>query len=160
MEPHGVESESEDRTRGTGRHARETAGRMAGRAREQAGRVVGDRKDKAAHDLEALSDALRDGAGRLRGEQSVFSDCAESAAQRIEQLARYLRESDPRRLLEDTEDFARRRPEVFVGALFVTGLLLARFLKSSAEHQAASGVGAARHRSGRRVPEAPLELGI
>ena len=45
----------------------------------------------------------------------------------------YLRERDLEGLLEDVEQFARRRPEVFLAGTFLAGLLLARFLKSSGE---------------------------
>ncbi len=148
--------EIKDQARGLGQQARETGGRFAGRAREQANKVVGERKDKAAHSLDALSGALRDSAGRLRDEQTVFGDYAESAAERVERLARYLRERDPERLLEDAEDFARSRPEIFVGGMFVAGLLLARFLKSSAERAEGQG-GSWRYRSGRRGPDASFQ---
>lgn len=120
-----------EKARGLAGQAREATGKLAGRAREQANRLVEDRKGQAVSSLDSLSGVLRDSAGRLRGEQSFFGDYAEGAAERVDRLARYLRESDPERFLRDAEDFARRRPEVFVGGMFVTGLLLARFLKSS-----------------------------
>lgn len=126
-----MSEEVKDRAREVAGQAREAGGRLAERARQQANRLVEERKGQAVSSLDSLTGALRDSAGRLRGEQSFFGDYAEGAAARVERLARYLRESDPEAFLRDAESFARRRPEVFVGGMFVTGLLLARFLKSS-----------------------------
>ncbi len=120
-----------EQAKGVADQAREGASRLAGKAREQAQRAVEERKGQAASSLDSLSSVLRDSAGRLRGEQSFFGDYAESAAERVDRLARYLRESDPEKFVRDAEDFARRRPEVFMGGMLVAGLLLARFLKSS-----------------------------
>ena len=123
--------------RGVASQAREGATRLAGKTREQARGAVEQRKGQAASSLDSLSSVLRDSAGRLRGEPSFFGDYAESAAERVDQLARYLRESEPERFVRDAEDFARRRPEVFMGGMLVAGLLLARFLKSSSLDAAA-----------------------
>ncbi len=120
-----------EQARGMASQAREGASRLAGKARDQARSAVEERKGQAASSLDSLSSVLRDSAGRLRGEQSFFGDYAESAAERVDRLARYLRESDPEKFVRDAEDFARRRPEVFMGGMLVAGLLLARFLKSS-----------------------------
>ena len=95
--------------------------------------MVGERKDQAASSLDSLVNVLRDGAGRLHGEQSFLGDYAETAAERVDRLARYLREGDPEKFVRDVEGYARRRPEVFMGGMFVAGLVLARFLKSSAD---------------------------
>jgi hypothetical protein len=126
----------EEMKEGAGRvaeKARDAGSRLAGRAREQANRLVDERRDRAATSLDSLSGVLRDNAGRLRGEQSFFGDYAETAAERVDRLARYLREGDPEKFYADVEDYARRRPEIFMGGMFVTGLLLARFLKSSSD---------------------------
>src|SRR5512140_1039803 len=99
-----------DKARGLAGQAREASGRLADRAKGQANRLVEDRKGQAVSSLDSLSNALRDSAGRLRGEQSFFGDYAESAAERVDRLARYLREGDPEQFLRDAESFARRRP--------------------------------------------------
>ena len=38
-------------------------------------------------------------------------------------------------ILRDAREMARRRPEVFAGGLFVAGLMLGRFLRSSAPEE-------------------------
>jgi hypothetical protein len=53
--------------------------------------------------------------------------------------AGYLDSREVGEILRDARDVARRRPELLVGTLFFAGLLLGRFLRSSApEEEAAS----------------------
>lgn len=130
-EASGMVDEARRQARGVAGQARRATSRLAGRAREQADEAVSRRKDDAAGRLDALSGALHDGAQRLGTEDDVLARYANTAADGVDRLSRYLRESDPEALLRDVEGFARRRPELFVGGTFVAGLLLARFLKST-----------------------------
>ena len=145
--------------------ARDASQRLAGRAREQATRLVGERKDRAASSLDSLSGVLRDNAGRLRGEQSFFGDYAESVAERVDRLARYLRDGEPEKFYRDVENYARSRPEIFVGGMFLSGLLLARFLKSSSDQASdndfvyAGGGGGGTPGRGRAATDTALPAG-
>jgi hypothetical protein len=123
--------------------AREATSRLAGRAREQADEAVSRRKDDAAYRLDSLKEALHEGASRLGSEEDALARYAHWAAEGVDRLARYLRESHPEDLLRDVESFARRRPELFVGGSFVAGLLLARFMKSSGTPPSPAGGGPA-----------------
>jgi hypothetical protein len=60
-------------------------------------------------------------------------ELAERAARQMDRAARYVRHSELRDVVRDFEELARRRPAVLVGGSFATGVLLARFLKSSGE---------------------------
>ena len=53
------------------------------------------------------------------------------AAEKAEEFSTYLAEKNIDELLFDFENFARRKPEIFLGTAFVGGLLLGRFIKSS-----------------------------
>jgi uncharacterized protein YjbJ (UPF0337 family) len=75
--------------------------------------------------VETLSDQLR------RGNQALLADYAGRAGGQVDQLATYLRQSDPNQVLHDIEDFARREPALFLAGAFAIGLLGTRFLKSS-----------------------------
>jgi hypothetical protein len=55
----------------------------------------------------------------------------EQAADQVERLSSYLQGNDLGRLVGDVERFARRQPAVFLGGMFLAGLIGARFLKSS-----------------------------
>jgi len=127
----GARSQTEDKARSVAGQARQMTSRLAGRAREQADHAVSRRKEDAAGRLDTVSEALHEGALRLGRDEDVLARYAHSAAEGVDRLARYLRETDAEALLGDIEGFARRRPELFVGGSFVAGMLLARFLKSS-----------------------------
>jgi PRC-barrel domain len=75
--------------------------------------------------VETLSDQLR------RGNQALLADYADRAGGQVDQLATYLRQSDPNKVLHDVEDFAKREPVLFLAGAFAIGLLGTRFLKSS-----------------------------
>jgi len=60
-------------------------------------------------------------------------ELAERAARQMDRAARYVRHSELREVVRDLEELARRRPAVLVGGSFATGVLLARFLKSTGE---------------------------
>jgi len=49
----------------------------------------------------------------------------------VESVSGYLHERDVRQIVDETEDFGRQRPAVFVGGALALGVLAARFLKSS-----------------------------
>jgi hypothetical protein len=66
-------------------------------------------------------------------------ELTERAARQVDRASRYVRRSELRDLVRDLEDLARRRPAVLVGGSFATGMLLARFFKSSSERARWSG---------------------
>ena len=54
-------------------------------------------------------------------------------------MSGYLREGEPGTMMHDIEDMARRSPGAFIGTAFVTGLLVARFLRASETHGGSDG---------------------
>jgi hypothetical protein len=120
--------------------AKEQAKSLAGGAREVASQardhvqsLVGQQKDQVADRLGSLAEALREAGRKLdEGRQAGdFGQYAGRAARQVERLSSYLRDNDLRDFVRDTETFARRRPEVFLGGTLIAGLMLARFLKAS-----------------------------
>jgi len=123
--------------------ATDTAGGVVSGAKQAASEVVeglkarvvdaaDERKGTAAETLGTVAHALRGAAQNLQqGEVAALGTYAESAAQQLDKVAGYLRDKDLQGLTRDTETFARRHPEVFLGGAFLAGLLAARFLKSS-----------------------------
>ncbi|HEX5758120.1 MAG TPA: hypothetical protein VF121_02905 [Thermoanaerobaculia bacterium] len=107
------------------------------RARGRVEGLVAERKDLAAARLDELAGSLRDTASRLEGQPvGPLAQYADVAAEQVDKVTRYLRERDLEGLFDDVQEFARRRPELFLGGTFLAGLLLARFLKSSGERLA------------------------
>ena len=123
--------------------AKEQAKDAANQARDHVQTLVGQQKDQAADRLHSLADALRE-AGRKLNEGQQAGDLgqyADRAAQQVEKLSTYLRDSELRDFVRDTETFARRRPEVFLGGTLIAGLMLARFLKASSPEQERGNLG-------------------
>ena len=114
--------------------AKDQTVKMAEQARDHVQELVGRQKDQAADRLGGLAGALREAAHKLQeGDQGGdFGRYADRAAQQVDRLSGYLRDNDLRGFVRDTESFARRRPDLFLGGTFIAGLVLARFLKSSA----------------------------
>ncbi len=63
---------------------------------------------------------------------------ADRAADRVERVSGYVRETEVDQMVDEARGFARRRPAIFLGSAATLGFLVARFLKSSSQ-EAASG---------------------
>jgi hypothetical protein len=111
--------------------AKNAIGEAAAGLKSKAAGAADERKDTAAQTLGTVAGALRGAAQDLHlGEAAALGTYAESAAEQLDKVAGYLREKDLKGLQRDTETFARRHPELFLGGAFLAGILAARFLKS------------------------------
>ncbi|RIK85585.1 MAG: hypothetical protein DCC67_03715 [Planctomycetota bacterium] len=99
----------------------------------QTGReFLSEQKAKAANQISCLSDAIRSAARQMREDGNVSTaGYAELAASRLEGAARFLGDQDLRSLMSEAERAVRRRPELFLGGMFLVGLGISRFLKAS-----------------------------
>jgi hypothetical protein len=122
--------------------AKETAHSAASQAQDkvrvqvdQRSTEVGERVGGTAGDIRSVGEALRqqgkDGPAKV----------AEQAADRVERAGRYLRESDADRILNDVEDFGRRRPWAVLAGAAIAGFAAARFLKASSRERYSSRQG-------------------
>ena len=144
--------------------AQQRAGDAVDQLRSQAGDVVdqlrtqaGDTVDKikvrandqldsqltqAGVSLASVASAVDTISEQLRqGNQEMLATYADRAAGQVDQMASYLRQSDPNKVLRDIEDFARREPALFLAGAFAVGLLSTRFLKSSSSQTENRGNG-------------------
>ncbi|HKI02479.1 MAG TPA: hypothetical protein VKK31_10895 [Thermoanaerobaculia bacterium] len=137
----GTVQQAKDQAKGLAGEAKEQTVKMAEQARDHVQELVGRQKDQAADRLGGLAGALREAAHKLQeGEQGGnFGRYADRAAEQVERFSGYLRDNDLRGFVNDTETFARRRPDLFLGGTFFAGLMLARFLKSSASNRSDRG---------------------
>lgn len=88
--------------------------------------------DLVADRIEHYTDVAR-GIGetlRQRGEPQLAS-VLDQGISRASDLTRYLRDSDPSRLMSDLQEFARGRTWVMAGAGLMGGLLVARAVRAS-----------------------------
>jgi hypothetical protein len=121
-----------DDTRRLARDAREGTAQVASRALEEAGSRVASRKDEAAGQVGSLASAMRQAGEQLEtGDAAFFARYAGVAADELDKVSSWLRGRDLQTIMRDTETFARRHPDIFMGGAFVAGIMLARFLKSS-----------------------------
>lgn len=111
----------------------ETAGRLADQVQEQVTSRLATQKDRAAGGLETAALLLRQASEQVRQQdQATVAQYFEGAAERVERFSTTLGQQDVGQLVGDVEQFARRRPAVFLGGAAIVGFLGARFLKSSA----------------------------
>ena len=112
-------------------------------AREGIQRFATHRKQEAASFLKDVSGALDEITSKL-GEQGYdrVARYAGVAAEKLRQVGDDLPQRDLADMLRQVEDFARERPAVFLGALFIAGFGAARFLQASADTSSVESEGA------------------
>ena len=136
--------------------AKEGTARVASQAREQATALVDRTKDQTAQRLGSLATALRQAGQSLEKDDAAgFGRYAGLAADQVEKVADYVGGKDLRELVRDTQTFARRHPDLFLGGAFVAGVMLARFIKSSAPESEPSYSGDLRYGTGAAEPFNP-----
>lgn len=119
--------------------AKEVAGKaqeQMGEARDQArGRLrdqVDQRSTEAGERVRSVAGDARSVADELRKQgNDTPARYAEQAADRVERMGDWLRDSDGDRILADVEDFARRNPWSVAAAGLAVGFAAARVLKAS-----------------------------
>jgi ElaB/YqjD/DUF883 family membrane-anchored ribosome-binding protein len=108
------------------------AGRTAERQAPMTMKRVGDTLDDVAR-------AVRDSGGQMREQRPEIANVADTAAERVEGVASYLREHDAREVLDQAGQLARRQPALLIGGGLLLGLVAGRLLRSGAEPMAAGG---------------------
>jgi gas vesicle protein len=114
----------------------EKAEQVKGQARDRLRTELDRRSTQAGEQAQAVGGALRRTADELRKEGTqTHAKVADQAADKVDQLAGYLRDANAERILSDIENAARRRPWVAgsIGAL--AGFLASRFLKASSSRR-------------------------
>ena len=120
-----------------GERVKEKAKEAGDKVKEQGRTFLNEQKERVGSQIGTYSSAARRAAERLESESDTnLSSYISSAADQLDRLATRVQERDLGELIEDVEEMARRRPEVFYGGMFVAGLVAARFLKASKEKRA------------------------
>lgn len=111
-----------------GQKAQEVRGQAAEGIKQQ----LDSRSTQAGEQVSATADALRKVGEQLKQDgQEAPARYARQAAQPVERLGRYLTDADGERILQDAEQFARRRPWVTAVGGVALGFVVARFIKAS-----------------------------
>jgi hypothetical protein len=119
-------------------HAKQAGGEIMNQVQQQAGTQFAQQKDNAATDLSHVVQAVRRFGESLAGEQGgpiarYAAEYGDKAAASLERFSTYIREQDPKQLLNDVQNFGRRRPALLIGGAFLLGFAGARLIKSSME---------------------------
>jgi hypothetical protein len=119
---------------------RSTARGVMDRVRQGAKSQLSSQKDRATDGLGQLAQAVRQSTSAFRDhQQDTVAHYLDAAANRIEGFSQRIREQDLDDLMRDVQQFARRRPAIFIGSAFIVGALTARFLKSSRDRSRQDG---------------------
>jgi hypothetical protein len=121
---------------GMGDEASNATGGLADRAQEkvteQVRAGVNKGTNRAADALGSVAQSLLFSSQQLREQdRGTIGNYVERAANKVEQLADYVQNTNASQMAERVEGFARREPALFLGGAFALGLVGARFLKSS-----------------------------
>jgi len=117
-------------------HAKEAGGQIVNQVQQRAGSQINRQKESAAAELSEVANTVRRIRETLGGEENgtiaqYAAQYTDKAANSIERLSNYIREQDPKQLLNDVQNFGRRRPALLLGGAFLLGFAGARLIKSS-----------------------------
>jgi|AGTN01.1.fsa_nt_gi hypothetical protein len=90
-------------------------------------------RERAASALGGVAGALHRTASDLNAENETMGRYTDMAAERLDEVANYLRTADWNSVVEGAEDFARRQPAWFIGGAVAAGFLIARAVKNSGQ---------------------------
>ena len=118
--------------------ATQTTGEIVNQVQQRAGSQIAQQKESAASDLTTVVNAVRRFGESLAGEANgpiarYAAQYGDKAANNLERLTTYIREQDPKQLLDDVQNFGRRRPAWLLGGAFILGFAGARLIRSSME---------------------------
>lgn len=112
--------------------ARQTAHEVSGKAKGLLRKQIDQRLGAFGDQLKGAADQIRSAGDHLRTQGSdTAANFADGLAERTERVASYLQSTDPERLMDDVENFARRQPWVIAGAGVLLGLAASRTLKAA-----------------------------
>jgi ElaB/YqjD/DUF883 family membrane-anchored ribosome-binding protein len=113
-------------------HVGEKAQEVRGQAADGIKQQLDSRSTQAGEQVSAIGDALRRVGEQLKEDgQEAPARYAREVAQPVQRLGRYLTDADGERILQDAEQFARRRPWVTAVGGVAIGFVVARFIKAS-----------------------------
>jgi hypothetical protein len=117
-------------------HAKQATGNIVNKVQQQAGSQLTRQKETAATELSQVANAVRRLRENLPQQElgpiaRVVGDYGEKAADSLERLSTYVRDKEPKQLLDDVQNFGRRQPALLLGGAFLLGFAGARLIRSS-----------------------------
>jgi hypothetical protein len=156
---------NQDRTQYTGQGGKQSTAQSGGAAKQKGDELgqpqqkatqqidsgLAKGKAQAAETLNTVAETLVVSGQQLQQRnQERIARFVDQTANKVQRVSKYLQNTDVSEMVQKTEEFARRRPALFLSGTFVLGILGARFLKSSRrnQEQRAAGAGYSGTRSG------------
>lgn len=90
-------------------------------------------RERAANAVGGVAGALHRAASDLNAENETMGRYTDMAAERLDEVAAYLRTTDWNSVIAGAENFARRQPAWFIGGALAAGFLIARAVKNSGQ---------------------------
>ncbi|WP_128374370.1 hypothetical protein [Streptomyces cavernae] len=148
--------------------AAEQAKVVTGEAREQVGAVAGELRERVTEQVESQAqrgaETLRQWADDLSGlvdkagRDSPAKTLVAQVADRGHRAADYLDKQGVEGMVQDVQDFARRRPGAFLGAATLAGLVIGRLAKAGSKSDGSRPRTSDEAPSGQAPP--PLEQSV
>jgi hypothetical protein len=120
-------------TKGNGHAADANGASLLGGIQQRVTSRVDEQKNKAADGLGGIADVFRNAGNELRNENETVAQYVDMASDQLKRFADNIRRRGVSEMMGDVNQFARRNPAIFIGAAFLVGLGVARFLKASAD---------------------------
>lgn len=117
----------------TGRQARRFMGQVGDELRSQAA----TQQSRAAEGLRSVGSGFSEMA-QGSTQTGVAADIVRGAGERVNDVARWLDDRDPRAIVEEVKGFARRRPGVFIAIAVGVGVIAGRLTRAIATSSEAS----------------------
>jgi hypothetical protein len=124
--------DAKERARDVAHEATDRARGLADRARTELSSQAGSQQQKLAGGIRSLGDELSQMAGGTQ-DPGYASEIVERAGDATKQVAQWFEDREPAAVLREVEDFARRRPGLFLAMAAGAGLLVGRFLRGAKE---------------------------
>jgi hypothetical protein len=129
--------------------AKQTGNEVVSQVQQQASSQLNRGKETAASELSTVVNAVRRFGETLNSEGNgpiarFAAQYGDKAADGLDRVARYIREQDPKRVLNDVQNFGRRQPALMIGGAFLLGFAGARLIKSSMDAASSPDTGAQR----------------
>lgn len=144
--------------------AKQTTSEVVNQVQQRAGDQINRQKETAAAELNTVVNAVRRFGETLNNEGNgpiarFAAQYGDKAANSLDRLATYLREQDPKKLLDDVQNFGRRQPALLIGGAFLLGFAGARMIKSSMDAASSSSTNTGSQRRSNTGMRPPMDTG-
>jgi len=145
--------------------AKDTASEVVNQVQQRAGDQINRQKETAASELSTVVNAVRRFGESLNNEGNgpiarFAAQYGDKAANSLDRLAKYLRDQEPKQLLDDVQNFGRRQPALLIGGAFLLGFAGARLIKSSIESASSSSMNTGSQRRSNTTSRQPTDTGV